>query len=210
MKKSPLELVAPTTVFGKVQSTPPRRQRNKARRSREYLTEAEVERLIKAAGDNRYGFRDGLMVLIAFRHGLRSAELVTLRWDQVDLEQGFPHISRRKNGTPAVHPLSAREQRALRRLKREQEITSPFVFTTERKTPLSTRNYRYLIAKLGFAAGFDFPVSSHMLRHACGFRLANAGVDTRALQAYLGHRNIQHTVRYTELSPNRFRNFWND
>ena len=98
----------------------------------------------------------------------------------------------------------------MRRLKREQEPQSPFIFTSERGAPLTTAGFRKLIARLGLAAKFDFPVHPHMLRHACGYQLANRGVDTRSLQAYLGHRNIQHTVRYTELAPARFKNFWND
>ena len=67
-----------------------------------------------------------------------------------------------------------------------------------------------MVARLGVVADFGFPVHPHMLRHACGYKLANDGVDTRSLQAYLGHKNIQHTVRYTELAPTRFKNFWRD
>ena len=207
-----LALVAPTTVIGTVDDRPrpPRRKRNAEVRAREYLTDAEVNRLIVAAGKNRYGHRDATMVLVAYRHGLRAAELVTLRWDAIDFGHGRLHVNRAKNGSPSVHPLSGRELRALRRLKREQEPQSPFIFTSERGAPLTTAGFRKLIARLGLAAKFDFPVHPHMLRHACGYQLANRGVDTRSLQAYLGHRNIQHTVRYTELAPARFKNFWND
>ncbi len=150
------------------------------------------------------------MVLIAYRHGLRAAELVALRWDAVDFSHGCLHVSRAKNGSPATHPLTGRELRALRRLKREQEPVSPFVFTSERASPFSTAGFRKMVARLGVVAKFDFPVHPHMLRHACGFKLANDGVDTSSLQAYLGHKNIQHTVRYTELAPTRFKDFWRD
>jgi site-specific recombinase XerD len=119
-------------------------------------------------------------------------------------------LSRVKGGSESVHPLSGRELRALRRLRREQKPVSPFVFTSERGAPFSPAGFRKMIARLGVAAGFVFPVHPHMLRHACGYELANRGVDTRSLQAYLGHRNIQHTVRYTELAPTRFKNFWQD
>ena len=118
--------------------------------------------------------------------------------------------SRLKGSAESVHPLSGRELRALRRLKREQDPASPFIFTSERGAPFTTAGFRKMIARLGVAAGFGFPVHPHMLRHACGFKLANDGVDTRSLQAYLGHKNIQHTVRYTELAPTRFKNFWRD
>ena len=98
----------------------------------------------------------------------------------------------------------------MRRLQREQELKSPFVFTSERGAPFSAAGWRKMVARLGVAAGFDVLVHPHMLRHACGYKLANDGVDTRSLQAYLGHKNIQHTVRYTELAPTRFKDFWRD
>jgi type 1 fimbriae regulatory protein FimB/type 1 fimbriae regulatory protein FimE len=212
MGKPHLALVAPTTVIGTVadRSRPPRRRRNAEVRAREYLTDSEVDRLIKAAGRNRYGHRDAAMVLIAYRHGLRVAELVALRWDAIDFGHGRLHVSRVKGSAESVHPLSGRELRALRRLKREQEPASPFIFTSERGAPFTPAGFRKMIARLGVAASFDFPVHPHMLRHACGYKLANDGHDTRSLQAYLGHKNIQHTVRYTELAPMRFKNFWHD
>jgi type 1 fimbriae regulatory protein FimB/type 1 fimbriae regulatory protein FimE len=211
MKKPRLALVTPSTVYGTVNPKgPPKRRRNVEVRSREYLTDAEVNRLIAAAGDNRNGHRDATMALMAYRHGLRAAELVALRWDSVDFNHGRLHVSRAKNGSPSVHPLTGRELRALRRLQREQEPKSPFMFTSERGAPFSTAGWRKMVARLGAAAKFDFPVHPHMLRHACGFKLANDGVDTRSLQAYLGHKNIQHTVRYTELAPNRFKDIRRD
>jgi type 1 fimbriae regulatory protein FimE len=178
-------------------------------RTREYLTEREVERLMKAAGDNRYGHRDATMILLAFRHGLRASELCSLRWDQVDLAHGRLHLSRLKNGMASVHPLTGSELRALRRLQREQD-PGRYLFMSERAAPMSAVGFRRMMGRLGKAARMPFPVHPHMLRHACGFKLANDGQDTRALQHYLGHRNIQHTVRYTELSPERFKDFWKD
>ena len=157
----------------------------------------------------RYGHRDSTMILVAYRHGLRAGELCSLRWDQVDLGRGLLHVRRIKNGTPSVHPMGGVEIRALRRLKREQP-ESRYVFITERLAPMSTAGLRKTVARIGERARFPFPVHPHMLRHACGFKLANDGQDTRALQHYLGHKNIQHTVRYTELSPERFRSFWED
>ena len=180
------------------------RLRNAAYRSREYLTEAEVERLIKAAGDNRHGHRDATMVLLAFRHGLRASELCALRWDQIDLAHGRLHVARAKNGTESTHPLTGRELRALRRQP------GRYVFLSERDAPMSPVGFRRMITRLGEAARMPFSIHPHMLRHACGFKLANDGQDTRALQHYLGHRNIQHTVRYTALTPDRFNGFWKD
>jgi type 1 fimbriae regulatory protein FimB/type 1 fimbriae regulatory protein FimE len=202
MTKSNLRLVSPRTIIGTV---PPRRVPNAELRTREYLTEAEIERLMKAAKANRHGHRDATMILIAFRHGLRAAELVDLRWDQVDLDRNAClHVRRVKNGMPSVHPLQGDEMRALRALKRE----STFVFVSERGTPFTRAGFAKMVARLGQEAKFKFGLHPHMLRHACGYALANRGHDTRALQAYLGHKSIQHTVRYTELSPTRFKDFW--
>jgi integrase len=143
------------------------------------------------------------MILMAFRHGLRAAELVDLRWDQVELGRNAA-----LQGLPSVHPLPGDEMRALRELKRT--ATSPFVFTSERGAPFTTAGFAKMIERAGEAAKFAFKAHPHMLRHACGYALANRGHDTRALQAYLGHKNIQHTVRYTELTPTRFKNFWRE
>ena len=186
------------------------RLKNTDYRSREYLTDSEVGQLTSAANRiGRHGHRDATLILLAYRHGLRVTELVSLRWDQVDLKQGLMHINRIKRGTPSVHPLRGPELRALRRLQRDYPV-QPYVFCSERKTPLTADGFRKIIARAGREGGLPFPVHPHMLRHACGYKLAQDGHDTRAIQHYLGHKNIQHTVRYTHLSSERFRNFWND
>ena len=175
---------------------------------RKYLTPREVERLMNAARKSgRYGHRDATMILIAFRHGLRASELTGLRWSDVELATGRLHVRRVKNGSPSVHPLQGDELRALRRLQREQQPSS-HVFTTERGGPMTPKGFNTAMHRIGERAGMPFPVHPHQLRHATGYALANAGHDTRALQAYLGHKNIQHTVRYTELSSTRFKDFW--
>jgi len=177
-------------------------------RTREYLTGREIERLMAAARKyGRYGHRDATMILITYRHGLRASEVCDLQWHQVELGVGRLHVRRAKRGTPSVHPMQGDEIRALRRLQREQP-PGPHVFATERGAPMTAKSFHTLISRLGERARMPFPIHPHMLRHACGYALANAGHDTRALQAWLGHRNIQHTVRYTELAPDRFRDFW--
>ena len=182
MLKGNLRLVSPRTVNGTV---PPKRVPNAELRTREYLTEPEVERLITAAKANRNGQRDATMILIAFRHGLRTAELVDLRWDQVDLgRNACLHVRRVKNGIATTHPLQGDEMRALRALKRE----SSFVFVSERGAPFTKAGFAKMVARTGLMAKFKFGVHPHMLRHACGYALANRGHDTRALQAYLGHK----------------------
>jgi type 1 fimbriae regulatory protein FimB/type 1 fimbriae regulatory protein FimE len=185
----------------------PRRAKNADLRTREYLTEQEVADLIAGARQNRNGHRDTTMILIAFRHGLRASEVVDLRWDQVGFRDAVLHVRRSKGGTPSVHPLAGDEMRALRKLQRES-TTSPFVFVSERGAPFTTAGFARMIERAATIGGLEIKAHPHMLRHACGFALANAGHDTRAVQAYLGHRNIQHTVRYTELAPQRFKDFW--
>jgi len=194
MAKSHLRLVTPAIVKRTVS---PKRPPNGDLRTREYLTEAEVERLMNVAKRNRWGHRDPTMILVAFRHGLRASELVDLRWDQVDFRTATLHVRRVKQGTPSTHPILG-----------EQEPKSPFVFTSERGAPFTTAGFARMVERSGAEARLGFKAHPHMLRHACGYALANRGHDTRALQAYLGHRNIQHTVRYTELAPTRFKDFW--
>jgi integrase len=206
MAKPKLRVVAPTT---KIRTVTPRRLPNRALRAREYLIPAEVEKLTETAKGNRHGHRDSTMVLLCYRHGLRAAELVDLRWSQVDFDNARLHVRRVKNGVPSVHPLKGDEMRALRRLKKETENTE-FVFVSERGSPFAMAGFAKMIERAGVEAGFEFGVHPHMLRHACGYALANAGHDTRSLQAYLGHKNIQHTVRYSEMSPTRFKDFWRD
>ena len=198
----------PALVKGTV---PPARRCNRDVRPREYLTPKEVERLIAAAkrSGRRYGLRDATMILVAFRHGLRVSELCSLTWDQIDFSHGLIHVRRLKNGIPSVHQLGGEEMRSLRALRRE-DGASRYVFMTERGAPMTPAGFRKLLSRLGVTSKFQFPVHPHMLRHACGYKLANDGRDTRALQHYLGHKNIMHTVRYTELSPERFKNFWED
>ena len=198
----------PTAVFGTV---PPRKPLNADRRPREYLTPKEVERLIAATKKRarRYSLRDATMILVAFRHGLRVSELCMLTWDQIDFSQGMMHVRRLKGGIPSVQQIGGEEMRMLRALKREDNA-GRFVFMTERGAPMTAAGFRKLLARLGDGAKFPFPIHPHMLRHATGYKLANDGLDTRALQHYLGHKNIMHTVRYTELSPERFKNFWED
>jgi type 1 fimbriae regulatory protein FimB/type 1 fimbriae regulatory protein FimE len=206
MTKPSLRLVTPTTENRTVSL---RRPRNGTLRTREHLTTDEVDRLIEAAKSNRYGHRDALMVLLAFRHGLRAGEICDLQWEQIDFKTASLHVRRLKNGTPSTHPLTGRELRALRRHQRESR-RSPFVFVSERGAPLSAPGFSRMVERAAVSARLGIKAHAHMLRHACGYKLANDGHDTRSLQAYLGHRNIQNTTRYTALAQDRFKGFWKD
>lgn len=218
LKNSGLQAVTKntsSTVFGKVAQKqvkflPPRKPNNTDRRSREHLSPKEVDKLINAARQiGRHGYRDATMILMAYRHGLRISELVSIRWTQVDLKEGQLHVNRRKNGINSVHPLYGPEIRALRKLKAEYPDTQ-YVFTSERKGPMIDSTFRKMLARAGEEAKLGMPIHPHMLRHSTGFKLANDGRDTRSIQHYLGHKNIQHTVRYTEVAADRFKDFWSD
>jgi type 1 fimbriae regulatory protein FimB/type 1 fimbriae regulatory protein FimE len=147
-----------------------------------------------------------------YRHGLRVSEAVALLWSQVDFPGARLHVVRLKHGLPSTHPLQGDELRALRALHRAGSGEG-FVFMSERGAPLTPATVRKIVARAGDLAGLSalgLPVHPHMLRHACGYTLTNKGQDIRAIQAYLGHKNITHTVRYTALSPERFKDFWRE
>jgi type 1 fimbriae regulatory protein FimB/type 1 fimbriae regulatory protein FimE len=183
------------------------RKSNATYRPREYMTEAEVEKLIDTARKRgRNGARDAAAILLAYRHGLRAQELCQLRWSQIDLRHGRLHVNRAKGGQESVHPLCGPELRALRPL----QGSSPYVFTTEAGTPVTTAWFLRMVQRTGVAANMPFAIHPHMLRHSTGCKLANDGHDTRSLAHYLGHHNLQSTARYTALAPDRFARFWKD
>jgi integrase len=201
--RSRLKLVTPT---GEKRAVTPQRQPNSEYRKREYLTPAEIEKLIEAAKGNRYGQRDASMILTAYRHALRASEVCDLEWCQIDFERAELHVRRAKNGKAATHPIRGDELRELRKLRRESN--GSFVFTTERGGPFTTDSFNWLVKRTGKKAKLPFQCHAHQLRHSAGFKLAGDGHDTRSIQDYLGHRDIRHTVKYTELAPTRFRDFW--
>lgn len=220
---TPLDKPAePAPVIALSVRTPPRRLPNSELRIREYLTEDEVELMMKTArAENDFGHRDATMILVAYRHGLRVSELIDLRWDQIDFAAATIAIRRLKKGSPSTQPIMGDELRALRRLQRDpletrkpkkdkQIVRSPFVFMTKRKGPFTVDGFAKIVTRVRLRAQMEIKAHPHMLRHACGFTLANKGQDTRALQGWLGHKNIQHTVRYTELAADRFKDFWRD
>ena len=201
---------SPIQVNEKVSPVPPRRQKDS--RPRKHLTPSEVAALLTAARHSgRYRLRDETAVMLAYRHGLRAAELVTLRWSQIDLRGATLAVTRKKGGIPTEHPLRSVELRLLGRLRRDNP-ESEYVFLSERAAPMTTGNFRKVLTRLAKAAGdkVAITVNPHALRHACGFYLAGKGVDTRALSHYLGHRSLQSTERYTAQSAARFKDFFRD
>lgn len=178
---------------------------------RKHLTGREVEKLLAAAKGTRNEARDRCLLLLMFRHGLRVSEACGLVLSQVDTESRVFYVARLKKGLSTTHPLRADEIRAIKawladRVKMKPDTDSFFV--SERRGPLSRKTVFAIIRKYGEQAGLPLAAHPHMLRHACGFALADQGADTRLIQDYLGHRNIQHTVRYTATNPARFEKLW--
>jgi len=178
------------------------------------LTEGEMDRFLKAAKKGRHGVRDHAMMLVAFRHGMRVSELIDIRLDEVDLDTGRIFVRRKKGSLSTHHVLEGDEMRSVRAWLRERSLIgagrvagSSYLFTGERG-PLTRRAVNYLVDQIGKRAGFAFKVHPHMLRHSCGFALANKGKDTRLIQDFLGHRNIAHTVTYTRTAAKRFEDIW--
>ena len=167
MATSQLKLVTPAIIN---RTVTPTRPPNAHLRTREYLTEAEVERLMAAAREHRWGHRDATMVLVAYRHGFRPAELVDLRWEQIEFASGSLHVRRVKRGTPSTHPILGDELRALRRLQRKQEPKSPFVFTSERGAPFSTAGFARMVERAGVEAKLGFKAHPHNLMQRKPYR----------------------------------------
>lgn len=177
-------------------------------KSIEFLELHDVQRLGKAAKRGRYPHRDYCLVLSMFYHGLRVSEASNLQWSQIDFIASNMRVWRSKSGEPTVQSIKGCELRALRELRR-QWPDSPFVFTSERGAPLSRNSIHHIIEQAGKLIGLS--VYPHILRHSCGYYLANLGHDTRMIQGYLGHRSINSTVLYTALSPKRFESIqWPD
>ena len=176
---------------------------------RKYLTHLEVEKLVAATAAGKNQVRDKCMLLMCFIHGLRVSELIKLRINDIEMTTKIIHISRLKNGFSVHHPLQSREIRAITDwLKiRSQYLDSDtdWLFLSRHGGQLSRQQIYRLMRKYGKDAGIKINVHPHMLRHACGFALADRGCDTRLIQDYLGHRNIQNTVIYTASNAERFR-----
>ena len=180
-------------------------------RDRKHLVAAEVEKLLAATKGTRNAARDRCLLLLMFRHGLRVSEACGLGLAQVDIDSRVLHVTRLKEGLSTTHPLRGDELRAIKAWLADRTQMQPDTdafFLSERRRPLSRKTAWVMIRDYGRRAGLPIAAHPHMLRHACGFALADQGADTRLIQDYLGHRNIQHTVRYTATNPARFERLW--
>lgn len=202
MKSSNLKLIECTDM------RPVGRKSNAAYRVREHLTETEVGKLLDALKANRHGHRDWLIRLLIYRHGLRVSEACDLRWDDLDLTKRTIAVRRLKGSIDSAHYLERDELAGLKRLQREQEPKSAYMFLNERHQPFNRMGVARMIERAGKAANLPIPVHVHMLRHSTGYALAGKGMDTRRLQHFLGHASITNTVRYTAMSPEPFKDLW--
>ena len=186
------------------QREPPRRPANKTVRKDEHLERAKVEKLIRAAGQlGRHRHRDMTMCLLAFRHGLRAKEIVSmLDWHQVDLPGKEVKILRCKGSEDTDHTLEKDEIAALKKLGPKPD--GP-VFENERGGRMSENSFFKIVQRAAIKAGLGEHIHPHMLRHSCGYDMARRGIPIRHIQDWLGHVNIQHTVKYTKLGADRFR-----
>ncbi len=184
------------------------RKPNKGYRVREHLTEGEMNKLLTALRANRHGQRDWLIGLLIYRHGLRVSEACDLRWDDLNLAKRTIQVRRLKGSDDSTHYLERDEIAGLKRLQREQEPKSAYVFVNERGQPFGRMGVGRMIERGGRAAELPLPVHAHMLRHSTGYALAGKGMDTRRLQHFLGHASITNTVRYTAMSPEPFKDIW--
>jgi type 1 fimbriae regulatory protein FimB/type 1 fimbriae regulatory protein FimE len=175
-------------------------------REKDFLNDAELEKLFEAAKKSRYGLRNHLLFFMMY-HGLRVSEALGIRVADIDLKSSRLCVRRSKNGLSVEQPIGGDELRLLKRHLSTRKSSLPWLFLSERQQAMTRQNVNYILQSAADRAGLGL-INPHMLRHSCGFYLANKGYDLRLIQDYLGHRDPKHTVRYTRVSSHRFEGLW--
>ena len=177
-------------------------------RNRNFITIQELELLTKACSTTRHPVRNQAIIQTMFWHGLRVSELCQLKASDLDVNTGRLIVKRLKSSLPTTHPVRPEVLRTLKRYLKSRDSLLRTLFINERGDQFDRSSINYLLKMLSKKASLAFSVNPHMLRHGCGYALANMGHDTRLIQDFLGHKNIQHTVIYTRTSAKRFEEIW--
>jgi type 1 fimbriae regulatory protein FimB len=189
-----------------------RKPAKKRERIKEFLTESEMEKFLKASKLTRNPERDYCLMLMAYRHGLRVSEAIDIRMSQLDLDGAYLYVRRLKGSRSGQQPIEGDELRTIRKWLHERaaykDAGTDYLFLSEQGAAMKRQTINYLVKTIGEKSGFGFRVYPHMLRHSCGYTLANKNTATRTIQEALGHENIQNTVKYTASNPERLRGVW--